>query len=237
MVYDIWRSSAHLQHSTEVGLPQHPNFVNINTSNSTLNVFKARRARDEPTWSALHGYAPYVVLWILVPTYLYLQPVVLKHHLVPFVLYVGLLNAYSVGQIIVAHLTKGDFPYQNILMLPLGFGVIDSLGPVLQERSGISWLGWPSSLGNGTYQISFVFMSLGIAIGVYGSFVVDVIVAICDYMDIWCLTIKHPWTEETEKKSRTKEIERERVVEQEGVETELDGTRSMRLRSASKKTR
>jgi len=30
---------------------------------------------------------------------------------------------------------------------------------------------------------------------VYGSFVVDVIVTICDYLDIWCLTIKHPWVE------------------------------------------
>ena len=25
------------------------------------------------------------------------------------------------------------------------------------------------------------------------------IVTICDYLDIWCLTIKHPWTEEKEK--------------------------------------
>jgi ethanolaminephosphotransferase len=38
-------------------------------------------------------------------------------------------------------------------------------------------------------------MMLGMAIGVYGSFVVDVIVTICDYLDIWCLTIKHPYVE------------------------------------------
>lgn len=171
------------------------------------------------------------------PTYLYLQPVVLYHHLVPFVLYIGLLNAYSVGQIIVAHITKSEYPYQNILMLPLFFGVVDSVGPFLQERSGISWLGWPSSLGNGTYQISFVFMSLGMAIGVYGSFVVDVIVAICDYLDIWCLTIKHPWTAETETKNKTEDARRERSIKEESTETELDGAPSMRLRSTRKKTR
>ena len=44
------------------------------------------------------------------------------------------------------------------------------------------------------------------------------IVSICDYMDIWCLTIKHPWTEEmfaNEKKeleeAERKERERLRV--------------------------
>jgi ethanolaminephosphotransferase len=29
---------------------------------------------------------------------------------------------------------------------------------------------------------------------------VDVIVTICDYLDIWCLTIKHPWKGEEEAK-------------------------------------
>lgn len=43
------------------------------------------------------------------------------------------------------------------------------------------------------YQVAFVFCSLGLAIGVYGSFVVDVVFAICDYLDIWCLKIKHPY--------------------------------------------
>jgi ethanolaminephosphotransferase len=27
---------------------------------------------------------------------------------------------------------------------------------------------------------------------------VDVIVTICDYLDIWCLTIKHPYVEKEE---------------------------------------
>jgi ethanolaminephosphotransferase len=31
---------------------------------------------------------------------------------------------------------------------------------------------------------------------------VDVIVTICDYLDIWCLTIKHPWNEEEAKKAQ-----------------------------------
>lgn len=31
---------------------------------------------------------------------------------------------------------------------------------------------------------------------------VDVIVTICDYLDIWCLTIKHPWSEEAEAEAK-----------------------------------
>jgi len=95
---------------------------------------------------------------------------------------------------IVAHLTKSAFPYHNVLVLPLMFGVIDSLGPLMQSWIGV---GWPSSLGEGVYQVGFMFLCTGMAVGVYGSFVVDVIVAICDYLDIWCLTIKHPATEQT----------------------------------------
>lgn len=168
---------------------------------SALNVMEARRARGEDPYKALVGLLPALWTWLLVPGYLYLQPNILRHHLIPFVFYVGLINAYSVGQMIVAHLTKSRFPMHNVLLLPLAYGVLDSLGPILQDVLGV---GWPSALGNQSYQVAFVFMNLGLAVGVYGSFVVDVIVAICDYLDIWCLTIKHPYdpAKEEGKKAR-----------------------------------
>lgn len=100
-----------------------------------------------------------------------------------------MINAYSVGRIIVSHLTKSRFPRTNIVMLPLIFGVGDSIGPVLYRWFGV---GWPSALGHDVYQVSFMFMCFGLAVGVYASFVVDVIYTICDYLDIWCLTIKYP---------------------------------------------
>jgi ethanolaminephosphotransferase len=75
-----------------------------------------------------------------------------------------------------------------VLVLPLVYGVLDSLGPVLSAKFGF---GWPSALGDGVYQVAFLFTCLGFAVGVYASFVVDVIVNICDYLDIWCLTIKY----------------------------------------------
>jgi ethanolaminephosphotransferase len=158
---------------------------------------EARRARGQRARHALKGLVPFFLAWILIVSYLALQSIVLYHHLIPFVFFVGIINAYSVGQMITAHLTKARFPYYNVLLLPLLYGVIDSLGPALQRKFGF---GWPSALGNDVYQVAFVFCCLGLAIGTYGSFVIDVITTICDYLDIWCLTIKHPYVEPTEEK-------------------------------------
>lgn len=166
-----------------------------NTVSSANNVIRARRARGDRSRYALVGLLPFFTTWTLIVAYLWLQPNILKCHLVPFALFCGLVNAYSVGQMITAHLVKLDFPYWNVMVIPLTWGVIDSAGPLLQQHSPVPWLGWPSALGDGVYQVAFMFCMLGTAAGVYGSFVVDVIVTICDYLDIWCLTIKHPWVE------------------------------------------
>lgn len=163
-----------------------------NTVESARNVIKARRARGDRSRYALVGLLPFFGTWATILAYLFLQPNILHGHLVPFVMFAGIVNAYSVGQIITAHLVHLRFPYTNVLTLPLAWGVVDSLGPWLLSTFGA---GWPSALGDGVYQVAFMFCLLGMAIGVYGSFVVDVIVTICDYLDIWCLTIKHPYVE------------------------------------------
>lgn len=158
-----------------------------NTYSSAQNVMKACKARGEDPFKPLLGLAPFAVTWTLIPLYLALNPVILHNHLVPFIIFAGIVNAYSVGQMIVRHLVKDKFPYKNVLLIPLALAVGDSLGP----RLGL----WSSALGDNVYQVSFVFLMLGLAIGVYGSFVHDVITTICDYLDIWCLTIKHPYVE------------------------------------------
>ncbi|KAK3674405.1 Phosphotransferase [Recurvomyces mirabilis] len=181
--------------------------VVFNTVESAMNAMSARRKRNERARDALIGLLPFFAIWTVIASYLALQPNILHNHLVPFVFYVGLINAYSVGQMITAHLTKAQFPYQNVLALPLIYGVMDAIGPALQSRIGF---GWPSALGDGVYQVAFMFTCLGFAVGVYGSFVVDVIVTICDFLDIWCLRIKHPQTTGTkgtsDKKGAKKEL-------------------------------
>ena len=166
-----------------------------NTVESARNVIRARRARGDRSRYALVGLAPFFATWSLIVAYLALQPTILHNHLIPFAVFAGMVNAYSVGQMITAHLVKLPFPYWNVMVVPLAWGVIDSFGPVLLRYSPVPGFGWPSALGDGVYQVAFMFCMLGMATGVYGSFVVDVIVTICDYLDIWCLTIKHPFVE------------------------------------------
>lgn len=161
----------------------------FNTVESSLNVIRARRAKGDRSRYALLGLVPFFSIWAMIVTYLALQPRIRTNHLIPFSLFAGLVNAYSVGQIITAHLVHLRFPFWNVLGLPLIFGIVDSIGPILLDKTGH---GWPSALGSDVYQVAFMFLMLGMSVGVYGSFVVDVIVTICDYLDIWCLTIKHP---------------------------------------------
>ena len=133
---------------------------------SAMHVMEVQRERKQDVIKPLYGLVPYFITWSFIPAYLYLQPIILEYHLIPFVFYVGLINAYSVGLMIVAHLTQDPtFPIYNVLTIPLGLAVLDSAGPFL----GL----WPSTLGNGTYQIAFVFMCVGFGFGVYGSFVVS----------------------------------------------------------------
>jgi ethanolaminephosphotransferase len=155
----------------------------FSTYTSILNVIQARTSRGENSPEALMGLVPFAVTWTLVPAYLLLFPNVLHHHLIPFIFFCGLTNAYSVGQMIIAHLTKQEFPMYNVLNLPLFIAVVDGAG----RATGL-WTGVVAQ----EIEVGYLYGCLGLAIGVYGSFVIDVIVAICDYLDIWCLTIKHP---------------------------------------------
>ncbi|KAL4821051.1 CDP-alcohol phosphatidyltransferase-domain-containing protein [Aspergillus spinulosporus] len=158
------------------------------TGSSIAHVIQVRRERGKDPIGPLFGILPLALTWVLVPAYLYLNPTILVNHLVPFALYVGLVNAYAVGRIICAHLVHQDFPYFNILLGPLALAVVDSAGAL----SGV----WSSTLIGTIGQPAFVFLCLGLGLGVYGSFVHDIITTICDYIDIWCLTIKHPYVPE-----------------------------------------
>lgn len=136
------------------------------TGSSIHHVMQVRRQRGQDPIAPLYGLLPMVAIWTLVPAYLYLQPSVMENYTIPFGLYVGLVNAYAVGRMIVGHLVKSGFPYHNVLLYPLALGVIDSAGPVFGM--------WASPvLGNGIRQVMFVFGCLGLAIGVYSSFVVS----------------------------------------------------------------
>lgn len=166
--------------------------LGFNVIQSSMNVVRVRRSKNLAVIPAFAGLLPFISLCVMVPSWLALRPVILREHLIPFIFFLGATFAYQVGLMITAHLTKSPFPHFNILLLPIAAGLIDAAGPfVKQKTDGV--IGWPSALGDSVYEVAYVFACLGLGIGVYGSFVVDVIRTICDYMDIWCLTIKHKY--------------------------------------------
>ncbi|KAL0631907.1 Phosphotransferase [Maublancomyces gigas] len=177
--------------------------LTFNIFQSSQNVIHARRSKGLTIFPALAGLAPFFITWMTIPIWCYLRPEILGEHILPFIFFIGASFAYQVGLVIVAHLTKSPYPYFNILLLPIFAGTLDALGPFLQERFGKDVFGWPSALGGGPYAIAYVFGCLGLSIGVYGSFVVDVITNICGFLDIWCLTIKHPWDPKEEKSQKS----------------------------------
>lgn len=146
---------------------------------------QVQREQKKPVEKPLYGLIPYFAAATQVALYLYLNPIILNYHLIPFVFYAGLINAYSVGMMITAHLVKDpDFPMHNVLIIPLTIAIVDSLGPII----GI----WPSALGSSTYQIAFVYMLLGLGVGVYGSFVVSVSAVDQQWLLTCCSTTSLP---------------------------------------------
>jgi ethanolaminephosphotransferase len=61
---------------------------------SAMNVMEARRARGQQARNALYGLLTFGAAWTLIPAYLFLQPIILHQHLVPFIFYAGLINAF-----------------------------------------------------------------------------------------------------------------------------------------------
>lgn len=150
--------------------------LGFNILSASMNVIAARRQKGLPLAPALAGLVPFFLSSSVTFTFAYLNPVIVKEFCVPFMFFVGTCLAYSVGLIITAHVTHAEFPYFTpyFLLLPMLAAIFlnDKVGP--------------------TEAVSVVWMSLGLAVGIYGSFIVDVIGDITSHLDIYCLTIKHP---------------------------------------------
>lgn len=150
--------------------------LGFNIISASLNVIEARKKKKESLAPALAGLLPFFLSSFITFTFAYLNPTIVYKSCIPFMFFVGTCLAYSVGLIITAHVTHAAFPYFTpyFLLFPMIIAILFShqVGP--DEAVAVVWV------------------SLGLAVGVYGSFIVDVIGDITTHLDIWCLTIKHP---------------------------------------------
>ncbi|AET41475.1 diacylglycerol cholinephosphotransferase Ecym_8190 [Eremothecium cymbalariae DBVPG len=128
----------------------------------------------DATWQLVPFFAFFASLFItgvLEPSFISL----------PTVLSSGLTVAFTVGRIIVAHLTIQQYPMNNIPMyIPtvsfmLKFLFVNLLGYQLDQcLFALSWLGF------------------GLSLGIHAMFIMEVIYEFTNYLDIYVLSIKHP---------------------------------------------
>ncbi|BFZ58679.1 Phosphotransferase [Savitreella phatthalungensis] len=149
-----------------------------NIVSASVNVGRARRKQNLPLGPALAGLVPFFTTAIITLAFAYQhEKVVVTELVIPYMLVCGIVAAYQVGLVITAHVTHAPFPVLPPLALLLPM-IIALLVPPPK---------WSTA-----NERAFVWSMLGLVTGVYGSFVIDVITDITTYLDIWCLTIKHP---------------------------------------------
>ncbi|KAL7663915.1 Uncharacterized protein ABC855_g3718 [[Candida] zeylanoides] len=159
----------------------------FNISQAIANVSRYYRARKNlaPAQQAAaishsrYGLVPFFAYYASVAALVATFPL-LPTYGFPLLISIGLTVAFSVGRVILAHLTMQQFPYvQAPMLLPVaqlvvvkalvhvyGFAEHDVLGAVM-------WTG------------------LGLTLGIHAMFVTEMIYEITTYLDLYTLRIKH----------------------------------------------
>ncbi|KAJ1975036.1 hypothetical protein H4R35_003333 [Dimargaris xerosporica] len=155
--------------------------ISLTLFDSLLNVFQARRRQGLPVAPALLSYAPFAAMSAVAYLWLAASPELLHQHLVAFFVFVTFAFGFTVGRIIVAHVTKTSFPMANVMLIPLTAGAVNA---------NLAFYGLPCLIPM-AYEKYYVYLCVVYSTLVYSHFALTVIRQICDYLDIWCLKIKH----------------------------------------------
>lgn len=144
----------------------------INTGNPEL----AKRQTE----NAYKGMYPFFAYYVVIIGLIWQYPQILSKNAIPLVLSIGLTIAFSVGRMILAHLTLQSFPYiQFPMFVPIGQLMICYICINIFDYNYdnvltiITWLGF------------------GVTLGIHGMFIAEIIYEITTYLDIYALSIKH----------------------------------------------
>lgn len=168
----------------------------FNILSATSNVIDSCRSQKKSTVTALTGTLPFLIFFASLTCWINVFPNILyKAYLfLPFSLTIGSIVALSVGRIITAHVTDQPFP-------PISFPIYFPAIAVIINMIARFGYGVTDPVQLESLNQSLVYLALGSSASIYGFFVSELIVEITTYLDIWCLTIKHPKvTEESKKK-------------------------------------
>lgn len=166
----------------------------FNISSAYANVKRVYKKDDSGTYlekshQAIKGLVPFALYYLSVFVFAIVSSPYLFSNFgsfVPFVLQIGTTMAFTVGNIIIAHLTLSGFPHKlPTLYLPALqtalFVVVKLLNLVRQDQVGMD-----VAVNN------LVWLGFGVSVGVYGCFIWEIITEISQFLDIWVLSIKHP---------------------------------------------
>ncbi|KAI9506981.1 hypothetical protein GGI25_006123 [Coemansia spiralis] len=148
---------------------------------SFSNIARACREQKKGVLAAYADAIPFAASIGSVTLWLYASPMVLREHLVAFLLFVGFAFSYIVGRVIVAHVTGAPFPKLNRMHIPIFFGTTNAIAPHI----GLT------KMFDGQNELILIWLCLGYTAIQYAHFALEVINTICTYLDINCLTIKH----------------------------------------------
>lgn len=138
------------------------------------------KAVREQIRTAYKGLVPFFAYYASVMLLVYNYPETVSKYGFPLIISIGLTVAFSVGRIILAHLTLQDFPF---IQVPAFVPLLE----LIIAKLMIGVYGYDRALVIG----ALVWSSVGLTLGIHGMFVAEVITEITTYLDIYALSIKH----------------------------------------------
>lgn len=152
----------------------------FNIESARRNVQDHYKNDSKSYFKALKGLSPFFIYYATVFAWLKYNPIIIEKYCLPFVLTVGLTLAFSVGRIIIGHLTLQKFPLLTpSIFIPLAEFLIFKL---------LTLMGYSSDSITG----DLIWTGFGLSLGFYSLFVLEIIYEITTYLDIYALSIKHP---------------------------------------------
>ncbi|KDQ62969.1 hypothetical protein JAAARDRAFT_361800 [Jaapia argillacea MUCL 33604] len=160
----------------------------FNIITSYMNVYRSRKASGGARYYPLLYLLPFPitvaiqVFWLSYPTFSE-SSILYSPLFVPFLCAWGLQFAHAVGRMILAHVTKQEFPWWDSMWIWSIVGAVDANLPRLIGRAPLI----QSTPQNTRW---FIYLSLAVSILSYARFVVLVISDITNYLGIACLTVR-----------------------------------------------
>ena len=152
----------------------------FNVQEKYRKVTSGEKEAQEQARKAYNGLLPFVFFYASVGILVLVYPEILLDLALPFICSVGLAVSNSVGRIILSHLTKQTFPYDQHLMF------VPTIQLVL-----ITFLVRVYNYDYSKVLPSVCWLGVGVALGFHGMFIADIVRDITGYLDIYALSIKH----------------------------------------------